>query len=232
MKIVFSTLLLFVSLMAFSQNYDYSKFKYPEVKIPSLYTYANLSNYIKNDYNDKSQNRNDLGYSITGDYSLFSNSKSNQKLLYLSLNNELANTSKTDNSTFSFDLRLNSSFFNRKYSKNDSVSFLGIKNHFFELDCILSSNLSSNTNKNDQSKSNYNSQNVDIQLPIKVGFGRIEPMNNLFIAQFLMDDLIKEGLLKDKFSQEKLFELAQLMTKVNIRRVFDYRKAIFISCLK
>lgn len=50
-------------------------------------------------------------------------------------------------------------------------------------------------------------------------------MQQVFNAQFLMDDLLEQGLINEKFTEEELYELAGIMSKVLNTRVFDFRRS-------
>jgi hypothetical protein len=56
------------------------------------------------------------------------------------------------------------------------------------------------------------------------GKGRIEPVQDAQMALFIINDLAQQGLLQKKADAETTLELAQLITDINNRRVFDFRR--------
>ncbi len=67
---------------------------------------------------------------------------------------------------------------------------------------------------------------LDATIPLKIGRGRIEPIDEVFIAKFMMDDLVANGVLGEDLSEEDLFDLARLMAEVRNQRIFDFRRQI------
>ncbi|NUN99402.1 MAG: hypothetical protein HUU01_02165 [Saprospiraceae bacterium] len=65
---------------------------------------------------------------------------------------------------------------------------------------------------------------VSASLPLKIGKGRIEPIDDVFIAKFLMDDLLENSILAAPLSQENLFSLGQVMAAARNQRIFDFRR--------
>lgn len=115
-----------------------------------------------------------------------------------------------------FSLQARKRQINRKYIHNNA-SFLGLKGKFFELNHELRYTFI------DSEK--YRSHDGLVSVPLAYGFGRLEPMQQVFNAQFLMDDLLEQGLINEKFTEEELYELAGIMSKVLNTRVFDFRRS-------
>jgi hypothetical protein len=224
MKSLTTTLFILFGISIFAQSYDYSKFRYPDVKIKALGTSFELNGYTNSDF---LTNKNSLSgrYYIQGFHSILENSKKKQKFtIYNGMHQfQFWNLSNSSSNETALDLGIRS--FSRNYKGDDSVKIFGLSNKFFEIDYAISSNSRYSSSKNDLRKNNSLKTNFSIQVPLKFGIGRIEPLDQLFNAQFMVDDLINEGLLKEKLSEEKMFELAQLMSKVRVNRVFDDRKS-------
>lgn len=242
MKNKFSTLLLFIFFISFisvhntsAQQYDYSRFRFPDVKVKGLNSTVNLNGNMF-DYKNKPLdfNTGSINYSLNGSYFLFTNTNVQQKTDRVYFNHSFDynkyfpnaiilnqdKTLKSRNAQFSISKQQ----VNRKYSNTEGAMF-GIQNKFFEFDHNIRASYRDTYNKSEQFEYKQNTYNVFATLPVKIGYGRIEPMNDLFLAQFLMDDLLNSGLITSNFAEDQLFELAQLMSSVRNQRVFDFRRA-------
>ncbi|MBK8669684.1 MAG: hypothetical protein IPN89_09545 [Saprospiraceae bacterium] len=238
LKFLFVSMIVFgLSHVMLGQSYDYTQFRFPDVKIKGINTSGNLSggeSHYRFLSESKSANTS-ANYNLNGNFFSFTNNAKTQKRNNIYFNHSFRFNSDrrqgliaTNNhivKSRDFYFYLSEEQVNRKFL-NDNASFAGFKNLFLELDHNVSLGYANGyTNDTADVENNYSNYNMFLALPIKVGFGRIEPMNDLFLAQFLMDDLLKEGLISEKFSQEKLFELAQLMSYIRNQRVFDFRRS-------
>ncbi len=242
MKNKVASILLFIFLVSFisvhntnAQQYDYSRFRFPDVKVKGLNGTANLYGNLFN-YNNEQMDlkTNQFNYSINGNYFLFTNNIDQQKTeriyFYHSLDfnknfpNLIINNQNRTIKSRNVQLSISKQQVNRKYSNTDGALF-GIQNRFFEFDHNIELDYNNRYTKNELDENKQNSIGVFATLPVKIGYGRIEPMNDLFLAQFLMDDLLQAGLITTDFAEDQLFELAQLMSSVRNQRVFDYRRA-------
>jgi len=88
-----------------------------------------------------------------------------------------------------------------------------------------------NENKDDPSvvvydiTQNSNSQNVNISIPILIGWGRIERVEDARLAVYILDDLNKAGQLAREVSNEDIEKLAGRISEVQNERFFDSRLA-------
>lgn len=224
-------LFLFVFWLIISQSltgqttYNYTNFKYPEVKVKGLNSELNLSG---NDNSFKFFNsdlkRSNFSYNVLGSYFQFANSAKIQKTDNIRIFNSYARQvevlSSTEETEKNFSLHLSKTQISRKYI-DPNASFLGLSQKFFEFSHQIRASFQRyNINGAEGLNDTYFAT-----VPVKIGIGRIEPMNDVFLAQFLMDDLLEAGVITEKFSEEKLFELAQLMSLIRNQRVFDFRRA-------
>ncbi len=221
--------MLCLTLSVEAQQYDYSKFRFPNLHIRQLTGTLDLgSNGSYSRYSSSAPitptkyTYNYWNNEISAFYSDFKNSENLQKYnrYNIDLQTEL-NTNKVDSLKVANDWNLKTNFQNvgvyRRYSKNNNFKIFGISQPFYEID----RNLTFSIYKKNKYVENY----ISAIVPLKIGVGRVEPISQIFNAQFLMDDLKKEGLLLANFSEDKLYELAQLMEQVSRKRVFDYRRA-------
>ncbi|MGZ5248525.1 MAG: hypothetical protein ACXWCR_15565, partial [Flavitalea sp.] len=56
------------------------------------------------------------------------------------------------------------------------------------------------------------------------GKGRIENVQDAQVAAYIINDLQEQGLVSGSIDSQTLFEFAQLITDLNNRRIFDFRK--------
>ena len=220
---------------SYSQQYDYSRFRFPDVKVKGLNSTANLYGHLFK-YNNEQMDfkTNQFNYSLNGNYFLFTNNSVQQKTdrvyFYHSLDynkniyNLIINNQNRTTKSRNVQFLISKQQVNRKYSNTDGALF-GIRNRFFEFDHNIQLDYNHRYAKNELDENKQNSIGVFATMPVKIGYGRIEPMNDLFLAQFLMDDLLQAGLITTYFTEDQLFELAQLMSSVRNQRVFDFRRA-------
>jgi hypothetical protein len=214
-------LLCMPSFISAQKGYDYAAFKFPHVKVKGLTGVFTL-NRLKTSYNDYKISR--FEYDVAGYYFKLSNSESQQKTDQISLNNYYYHATSRYSD---FLLNVSKTQINRRYFDHNA-KFLGLKQKFVELDHSLQANYNNRSESSSvigEPDVHTNEKSLSLVLPAKIGFGRMEPTSDVFLAQFLMDDLLTAGLIPEKFSQEQLFELAQLMGSVRNQRVFDSRRA-------
>lgn len=221
------TLTLAVSISVFLchftllAQYDYNKYNFPEVTVRGL----NLNFNSFGTYNNYKYARNSeylgFSYNMGANYFQFTNSPKKQKTDLINLQN---NYSYLENSSFnpfqpndrSFFINIDKRQINRNYYKNEA-SFLGLKGKFYEINHRIG------LSHDRYYSSLKTSATTDVTFGL--GFGRLEPLTEVMDAQFMMDDLLKAGIIQEKFSEAELYELAAVMAKVKNTRVFDFRRA-------
>ncbi len=223
-----TSVFLILTISMIHAQYNYNDYRFPDVKVRGLDMELRLAGQGTS-RERLSGSTNNLHYNISGDYFQLTNSQKTQKTDYFSVFNS-SERYYQDLGTFDFYWRtiadITKSQINRNYYKQDA-SFLGLKGKFWEIDHTIHLdfyNGDSFINPISGARTPYKETNISAEFPIKMGFGRIEPVREVFLAQFLMDDLLKEGIISEKFTQEQLFELAQLMADVSNRRIFDFRR--------
>ncbi len=63
-----------------------------------------------------------------------------------------------------------------------------------------------------------------VSLPLRYGIGRIEPIDDIFIAKFMVDDMRANTVLGAPLAQEDIFELGRIMAHARNQRIFDFRR--------
>ncbi len=222
MKRQFCISLLFVLgfLSMLKGQYNYDLYKFPETKVRGLnLNFNSFGNYSDFKLSPGLEARS-LRYDIGADFFEFVNTSKKQKTDLVSFENDyhysdfsfLPNFEKTK----AFNMKVLKNQINRNYL-NDTASFLGLKGKFFEVNHRLSLNFNDDLN--------LSNALAGANISLGLGFGRLEPVSEVFDAHFLMNDLLEAGVIGAKFSEEELYELAALMASVKNRRVFDFRRA-------
>jgi hypothetical protein len=212
-------------------NYDYAKFRFPDVKVKGLSGSINLSgNDSSNGFSINETNSKSFRSSISVNYSQFLNNTIQQKTdsWYFSHDFKLQKYTPPGNSDAEIDKNiefgLRKTQINRKYL-NQKASILGLKQKFVEFNHEFKLSFKHRTEKSNNETIKEYEYDFSAIIPAKFGFGRIEPMSDIFLAQFLMDDLLAAGLIGQKFTEDQLFDLAQLLSRIRNQRVFDFRRA-------
>ncbi len=220
MKKCFTLLLFFCGYFLHGQNesFDYKKWTFPIVKIPYLRLNTSYdgrfgnSTYLDNpkqNYNSGNENFN-VGFGAFQNDTLWQKSNFHEfGLDYSSYNRDIESQTQ-----YSMNLSTQKNYryyFDKDHAKDRSqngyVEF-GIDAEIYH-----------------RKQSEFKDYGGRIFLPIKVGFGRIEPMNDVFLAQFLTDDLKSNQLIDSSFSDVDILELAKIMSQTRQQRAFDSRRA-------
>lgn len=131
---------------------------------------------------------------------------------------------------FNFRKNKNLLFINNSYYSNDLlISYNNLtrkyfdKNQYFEIDPGM--RLQESTDINYEPTRNYEyNLSVNGSVGLRYGKGRIDPVSQVFSAQFIYDDLKKEGINVDNITENQVFELACEMTKMQNLRFLDSRR--------
>lgn len=107
------------------------------------------------------------------------------------------------------------------YSRMDRFFFK--RNTFFEIGNEFNTYGYSSRQSGGNTFSNSGIINFQDRLTVGVGKGRLENVQDAQMALFIVNDLKKMNLLDQDMSAGKVNELAQLITGINNRRVFDSR---------
>ncbi len=205
-----NTILFFIilPLVLCSQNQglDYNQWKYPVVKIRAFNIDNSYDGNSALDFNSEKNNYFDVNGngSISVGYSIFRNEDKIQNQRSMSLNVGFSD----ERSNYSINYSNNY----RKYFEKEDRNGL-----YFELQPRVRIDFYDQTSSSQKS--------FDLNLNIKLGKGRIEPMRDVFLAQFMIDDLVAENLLDSVYDQNLIFELANVMILARSKRIFDSRFA-------
>ena len=95
---------------------------------------------------------------------------------------------------------------------------------FFEIGNTLSNELSSQ--KNSDTVNNLNSSDIKVNntVTLGIGKGRIERVQDAQVALYIINDLKAQGFLNAEPDRATVEKLARLITDINTKRVFDFRR--------
>ena len=152
-----------------------------------------------------------IGFGFTG----YANK--NRTLKESTTNSESTQRSRSSN------LDLNVYLVNRFYNN---------KKRFFEVDLNFNGNLANSNNKKETDPATYSrvayqkqgrGYEVSATVPLLIGTGRIEEVQDARLAVYILDDLQKAGDLTRTASKDDILAFAQFITQVKNQRFFDSR---------
>lgn len=222
--------LLFM-VQGFSQSKDFnlSDYKLPDYKRQSLDFGFYL--YSDNDYFKKvvSQipsdeiSENHFASSAYANYNLYINTPRSQRTLNTGLYlTSSANFEKQEKELLSKSFSLSPQFYlnavNRIYKT---------PKQFYEIDFKLNTynpitNYSYPQNT-DYTKSNHHYNDYLIVLPLKLGYGRIEPVQDARLAVYIYDELLKQNSLAKEMTNEEIIKFAETISQIKNKRFLDSR---------
>ena len=210
-------------------NFDLSKYKLPDIKTSRLDFNANLNN----DYNNEIQQilTNDTIKEISNvssgyldiDYYHFRNSEKYQGSLSINVGvdpnlNKLVYQETTTKDNF---LKANISAYseNRFFLKN--LMFVEADPHVFFITSI-----EKNKSESDIATLSLRDENdyvANLSIPISIGYGRIEPVEDARLAIYILEELNKAGRISNLPTDDKIIEMAGTISKIKNKRFFDTR---------
>ena len=227
---IFAVLLgIIITIPASAQfdNFKLSDYKLPDIKthMLDLYTYINNnSNFYQ--YQDQSGivdtiwNKS-LGGTLNTGYTFFrSNSRyqgTQDISIYTGANFNGIQAPGNNSKYYSYPLSFAISSYNKFYLSD---------RFFIGFDPGFSENLSNRKEKysdGDEVTRIWKNNTINADVPVSVGIGRIEPVENARHAVYVLQELEKNGRLKNKPSDEVIIRFAELVSKLKNKRFFDYR---------
>jgi len=205
-------------------TFNLSRYKLPDIKFRQLDLNVNLdgSHSFDNNKTEENSSRYSKFESIndlTIGYRSYRNSEhlQNEQEFTMGLSPNFSN-SKSDgdiinrNSNFNSNIRLDSR--NRIYFQNQ---------FFFEPDIQIYGYASKEDRKTPLTlvKSGY--VTTTLQVPLLVGHGRIEQVQDARLAIYILEELHKAGRISKIPKNEEILEFSQLISTLKNERYFDYR---------
>lgn len=203
-------IICFLLLQSFikAQIYNFNEFKYQDLDVKGLSLSGNGRSY-------NSKSSDESTYFFSPEVSLFS------------LKNKLKKQSKIF-FNFKGDIRKSNSVARNSMEVRPSIGLdaeyrtYTLPNYFHEID--INSDINYLELKSSIGNNLIKTINGDNSISFKVGKGRIEPITYIFLANFIIQDLIKDGVIEGIISQEELFNLGKELTRLSNIRAFDFRR--------
>lgn len=226
----FSSFLLFPGIL-FAQysGFDLSKYKLPDIKLDRLDAAFNLGNDLSRYYSrvslfDTSESRyNHFQGSLNLGYFHFRNSEKYQGDLSVSAT---SNTTRYKNRSDDYYAKTNHSGINLQISSTNRFYYQ--KRNFLEADpeVLLSSSLNKIYDEQISMPTYDNSENLftaSFSLPLLVGHGRIEPIQDARLAIYIIEELNKAGRINSLPQDNVILDMAKEISKIKRQRFFDSR---------
>jgi hypothetical protein len=212
----------FFNLSAQETQIDLSKYKLPDMKRQTLEFEFDLNNSFNKNYYSTSEGdlsrNNYLSSALDVYYSFFKNSVKWQQELYASFSIGGSNNEYREFGQIDYAYR----------SLSSSIALSSINRYYFN-ELFVGFNPSLNTSywrRNDESfgthYKDYTSR-FNTYVPIHVGYGRIERVEDARQAAYIYNALVKKAKAKGGKSQEDLLMLAEKISQLKNERFFDSR---------
>lgn len=204
-------------------NYNLSSYKLPELKRHVLEvqfdfnqnrTYSNQ----RTDFDTTHSHNTNLTLNLNPTYSYYLNTKRLQFETYTSFEPLYFNYQRYyDGSANSHNREINATI-----AHNGEYRFYLIGRFFIESDVI--SHISYRQEYDKELNTKINDYNHSITIPILLGGGRIERIEDARLAVYILDDLKKHNQLNKEPTQDEITFFAQFLSKLENERFMDYRE--------
>lgn len=229
---------LMISLLSLSQlqaqdggiQYQYKDFRFPNIDRKALEGSLSLTNggslsvvYLPE------TNAESRGSSFSNNlflfYSRFRNLEKIQALETLTFNQSFSRNRSLNNS-INNPTNLVSGNFRLLPQFQSEYRYYHVPNRFmgYKMNVVTDLGHAFNRNRITQMNSRDSRLAIDVAPGFIFGWGRLEPISDVFLAKFMVDDMKDAGILNQDLTQEELFELGSTMAFVRNQRIFDFRR--------
>jgi DNA-binding Lrp family transcriptional regulator len=233
-------LLLFLgfgSTFAQIKNFNLSDYKLPNLERHSLETSFGLSgsNYYSRfpessmAYEPTNTTSNGYEGDVALDYGYYLNNSEIQRNVNMCLSfRSMMSNSKEDGELDGKSSSQNPSFYcnieNRKYYQPNNFIELDLNlSYMYRGSEAMSRYYNPSNDEYNKSESKFQNHNASVFLPVKIGRGRIEPVQDARHAVYLLDELMKVDRLVPVDSSSDIIALAELISSLKNKRFFDSR---------
>jgi hypothetical protein len=115
-------------------------------------------------------------------------------------------------------------YLNYGFSWDWNDRFYKKNNWFFEVGNSLNNNLGINRQKDTLASRRYYTMEIGDKVTLGLGKGRVERVQDAQMALYILNDLQQQDLLSAPVRPEVARNFAKLITDINNKRVFDYRR--------
>ena len=235
--------LIFLTSGLFAQTFELKDYKNPDYQFKMIetgFSFGSNTNAIRKSYSG-SQSWPELktdNFAISGlltpKYHAYKNRRHYQGSQrfnlnlnpgYLTNNNETINQNSTQSAEYKL-LR----FMGDLYTENNN-RFYNNKLQFFEVNIKFQYRYVGQNNSQDKDPVDYQSaqstifreQEIGLHVPLLIGMGRIESVQDARLALYIFEDLKKSGNLKHEPNKEEIETFASFITQLKNKRHFDSR---------
>jgi hypothetical protein len=224
-----SGLLITVVLNGQYSGFDLSRYKLPDIKLNRMDLNLNMD-HLKDNYSTeitsiaKSKSvSNTLNGTLNLDYFHFRNTERYQGNFEIILNFEPSLYNMDYNG---YKTRINNT--TGSFVLNSANRFFNTNQYFFEADpnIVLTSGITRryhDYSTTQSEKDNSDNFTTTVSLPVSVGHGRIEPIEDARLAIYILEELNKAGRISTLPSENVVLEMAREISKIKNKRFFDTR---------
>ncbi len=207
-------------------DFDLSKYKLPDIRLHRLdasFDFSNAGNRIlsRNEVVTTRTKNNNIAGGLDLEYYYFRNTEKYQGNLnaYTNINPALSTTgtesNDTRNTSSEIDILINSTnrFYNRKL-------------FFIEVDPTFSYYVDNSKHRVENSTTTEDIDrrvNTQLAASVSVGYGRIEPVEDLRLAIYILEELQKAGRIEAVPPEDVVIEMAREISGIKKKRFFDTR---------
>ena len=226
-KITLISLLAIFPQFIFAQitDFDLSTYKLPDIKRHQLDLNVGLDggnsyyDYYQKLYDNQTEKRNNIGGDFGINYQFYRNSEIYQgnQLIGITLGSSFVDRKDEDGyvgEEFNFDNTIGINSENRFYLN---------RKFFLESDLSFSQRYSERNQNYDYRESEYNNKYIRADIALGIGYGRIDEVQDAWLATYILNELQKEGKLTRLPTEEDILEFSQLISQIKNERFFDSR---------
>ena len=207
-------------------TFDLTRYKLPDIKFRQLDLNLNLdgSNSFQNGKNDETlykQSTLSSNNYLNIDYRSYRNSErlQNEQVFRIGINPRYSNV-KSDSGIMFKRSDINS------YIEFNSINRIYYQNKFFfepDIHIYGSANWWKEDDKSEFTLAKSDIISTEIEIPLLIGHGRIEQIQDARLAVYIFEELLKAGRISKIPGDEEIIEFSRLISKLKNERYFDYR---------
>jgi len=219
-------LLLTITVKAQINTFDLSKYKLPDIKRHQLDINAGLGggNSYYDYYHSRLDNDNtEKTNSISGDfgigYRFYRNSENYQGDQYISIGLRSDYSDERDEDGYVGE----QIYFSNNFQINSNNRFYMNNKFFLESDLLFTQYYSKRNRNDDLFNNEIINKNIQLNARLGFGYGRIEQVQDAWLATYILEELQENGKLLRVPTDEEILEFSTLISQLKNERFFDAR---------
>jgi len=207
------------------ENFDLSTYKLPDIKRHQLDLNAGLDGgnsyyeYYRRLGNDYTEKLNGINGDFGVGYRFYKNSESYQGNQYVGIGLNADFKDEKDENGF-----VGEQFYFRNNFQISSVNRFYIRNKFFlESDLYFGQSYSKRNSSDELDKTEDVFKNIHLNVQLGIGYGRVEEVQDAWLATYILKGLQKNGKLIRTPTEEEILEFSTLISQLKNERFFDAR---------